>query len=125
MKRERRNLRPGYRMTSPRRRPLANFIEETVKAAGAELALVRGGSGKPLLILHDELGYPGWMGWNEKLAQDRTLLIPQQPGYGKTPRIDWIMNYRDLGGFYAQVLREMKLEPIDVIGFSAGGYLAA
>ena len=104
---------------------MANFIEETVKAAGAELALVRGGSGKPLLILHDELGYPGWIGWNEKLAQDRTLLIPQQPGYGKTPRIDWIMNYRDLGGFYAQVLREMKLEPIDVIGFSAGGYLAA
>ena len=63
---------------------MANFIEETVKAAGAELALVRGGSGKPLLILHDELGYPGWMEWNEKLAQNRTLLIPYQPGYGKS-----------------------------------------
>ena len=34
-------------------------------------------------------------------------------------------NYRDLGGFYSQVLREMKLDPIDVIGFSAGGYIAA
>ena len=57
---------------------MANFIEETFKTAGAELALVRGGSGKPLLILHDELGYPGWMEWNEKLAQNRTLLIPHQ-----------------------------------------------
>ncbi|HEX3408954.1 MAG TPA: alpha/beta hydrolase [Candidatus Binataceae bacterium] len=104
---------------------MANFIEETVKAAGAELALVRGGSGKPVLILHDELGYTGWMEWNEKLAQNRTLLIPQQPGFGKTARIDWIMNYRDLGGFYSQVLREMKLAPIDVIGFSAGGFIAA
>jgi pimeloyl-ACP methyl ester carboxylesterase len=104
---------------------LAIFIEETVKAAGAELALVRGGSGKPVLILHDELGYTGWMEWNEKLAQNRTLLIPQQPGFGKTARIDWIMNYRDLGGFYSQVLREMKLAPIDVIGFSAGGFIAA
>ncbi|HEY1850657.1 MAG TPA: alpha/beta hydrolase [Candidatus Binataceae bacterium] len=104
---------------------MANFIEETVKAAGAELALVRGGSGKPLLILHDELGYPGWMEWNEKLAQNRTLLIPYQPGYGKSARIDWILNYRDLAGFYSQVIREMKLEPIDVIGFSAGGFIAA
>ncbi len=104
---------------------MASFIEETVAAAGVELALLRGGSGKPLLILHDELGYPGWMAWNEKLAQDRTLLIPLQPGFGKTPRIDWIRSYRDLAGFYSQVLRELRLEPIDVIGFSAGGFIAA
>jgi len=104
---------------------VASFTEETVKAAGAELAVVRGGSGKPLLILHDELGFPGWMAWNEKLAQDRTLLIPLQPGFGKSPRIDWIRTYRDLGGFYSQVVREMKLDPIDVIGFSAGGFIAA
>jgi len=104
---------------------LASFIEEIVNAAGAELTLVRGGSGKPLLILHDELGYPGWMAWNERLAQDRTLLIPLQPGFGKSPRIEWILDYRDLAGIYSQVLREMKLEPIDVIGFSAGGFIAA
>jgi pimeloyl-ACP methyl ester carboxylesterase len=87
--------------------------------------MLKGGSGKPLLILHDELGYPGWMTWNETLAHDRTLLIPLQPGYGKTPKIDWITDYRDLGGFYSQVLRELKLDPIEVIGFSAGGFLAA
>ena len=104
---------------------MANFIEETITAAGAELGLVRGGSGKPLLILHDELGYPGWMAWNERFAQDRNLLIPLQPGFGKSPRIEWILDYRDLAGFYSQVVREMKLEPIDVIGFSAGGFIAA
>jgi len=104
---------------------LPNVIEETVRAADNELVLVRGGSGKPLLILHDELGYPGWMPWNEELARERTLLIPMQPGFGKTPRIDWIRNYRDLAGFYSQVVREMRLESIDVIGFSAGGFIAA
>ena len=35
--------------------------EETVSVAGERLAIVKGGSGKPLLIFHDELGYPGWM----------------------------------------------------------------
>jgi len=104
---------------------VTNWTLETVKAAGAELAMIKGGSGKPLLIFHDELGFPGWMTWNESFAHERTLLIPLQPGFGKTSRIDWIMNYRDLGGFYSQVLHEMRLDPVDVIGFSAGGFIAA
>lgn len=99
--------------------------EECIKVAGAELFMVKGGSGKPLLIFHDELGYPGWMTWNETLAHERTLLIPLQPGFGKTPRLEWVRTYRDLAGFYSQVVREMKLDPIDVIGFSAGGFIAA
>ena len=99
--------------------------EETLNVAGAQLVMIKGGSGKPLLILHDELGYPGWMTWNESFGHERTLLIPQQPGYGKTPKLDWVSDYRDLAGFYSQFLRETKLDPIDVIGFSAGGFIAA
>jgi pimeloyl-ACP methyl ester carboxylesterase len=104
---------------------MANWREETIAVAQTTLTLIRGGAGKPLLVLHDELGYPGWMTWNEALAQERTLLIPLQPGFGKTPRLEWIRSYRDLGGFYAMVLRQLKLDPIDVMGFSAGGFIAA
>ncbi len=102
-----------------------DWIEDTLHVADTDLKLIRGGAGKPLLIFHDELGYPGWMTWNEELALQRTLLIPLQPGCGKTPRLEWIGSYRDLGSFYAQVLREMRLDPVDVIGFSAGGFIAA
>jgi pimeloyl-ACP methyl ester carboxylesterase len=104
---------------------VTNPSEGTVSVAGAELTLIKGGSGRPLLIFHDELGYPGWMAWNEALAESRELLIPLQPGFGKTARLDWIRSYRDLAGFYSQVAREMRLEPVDVIGFSAGGFVAA
>jgi len=104
---------------------LANWTETTANIAGTELVLVKGGSGRPLLMFHDELGYPGWMKWNEELAKEREFIIPLQPGFGKTPRVDWIRNYRDLGGFYARAVREMSLDPIDVIGFSAGGFIAA
>jgi pimeloyl-ACP methyl ester carboxylesterase len=104
---------------------VTNWSEETVRVAETDLALIKGGSGKPLLIFHDELGYPGWMAWNAALAESRTLLIPLQPGFGQTPRLDWIRTYRDLAGFYSQMVREMRLEPIDVIGFSAGGFIAA
>ena len=104
---------------------MANWTETTANIAGTELVLVRGGAGKPLLMFHDEMGYPGWMSWNDELAKERELIIPLQPGFGRTPRIDWIRNYRDLSGFYAMVLRELNLDPIDVIGFSAGGFIAA
>ena len=104
---------------------LASVTETTMRVAGTDLVLVRGGAGRPLLMLHDELGYPGWMTWNEALAQGRELLIPLQPGFGQTPGLDWVRSYRDLGGFYARVLRELDLVPIDVMGFSAGGFIAA
>jgi pimeloyl-ACP methyl ester carboxylesterase len=104
---------------------LISVTEETLRVAGTELVVVKGGAGKPLLIFHDELGYTGWMTWNEDLALDRALLIPRQPAYGHSPKLNWVRSYRDLGGFYSQVIRELKLDPVDAIGFSAGGYIGA
>ena len=104
---------------------MTSWTEDTVNVAGTALVMVRSGHGRPLLMLHDELGYPGWMTWNTALSRDRELLIPLQPGFGKTPRLEWLRSYRDLAGFYARVVREMRLAPVDVIGFSAGGFIAA
>ena len=104
---------------------MASVTEKIEKIAGAELAIVRGGSGKPLLMFHDELGYPGWMGWNEALASERQFIIPRQPGFDKSPRQDWIRNFRDLGGYYARVIRELKLGRVDVVAFSGGAFIAA
>jgi len=102
-----------------------SWYEQTIRVADTDLAMVNGGFGKPLLIFHDELGFPGWLAWNENFSHERTLLIPLQPGFGKTPRLEWVRTYRDLAGFYSQVVREMRLNPVDAIGFSAGGFIAA
>ncbi len=99
--------------------------EERFKVGTDELIVLSGGSGKPLLVLHEELGYPGWMKWNEALSESRRMVTPMYPGFGKTPRAEWIMNVRDLGCMIARFLREQHLAPIDVIGFSFGGWLAA
>jgi len=98
---------------------------EVVRVAGCDLTVLKGGVGKPLLILHDELGFPGWMKWNAALAERRTLIIPMHPGYGVTTAPEWIRNVRDLAGLYSILLRQQKLVPIDVIGFSLGGWIAA
>ena len=85
----------------------------------------RGGEGPPLLVLHDELGFPGWMSWNDRLAATHELIVPMQPAYGQTPKVEWIRSYRDLGGFYARMIREQGWQGVPVIGFSAGAFVAA
>ncbi len=102
-----------------------DWVEETIAVAETELAMISGGSGRPLLVLHEELGHPGWCQWHAALARDRRLLIPQQPGFGKSPRLDWTRSIRDVAAFYSRVLREREIVPIDVIGFSLGGWIAA
>jgi pimeloyl-ACP methyl ester carboxylesterase len=97
----------------------------TISVGDVPVSVVRRGSGSPLLVLHDELGHPGWMSWNEALSGQRELIVPLQPAYGDTPKVDWIRGYRDLASFYARMVREQGWGPIDVIGFSAGGFTAA
>lgn len=104
---------------------MATQIKEKFSVGGNQLLVEKGGSGRPLLVLHEELGHPGWLGWHETLSRWRTLLIPLHPGFGQTPRIEWVMNIRDLACFYARFLRDQRIAPIDVIGFSFGGWLAA
>ena len=99
--------------------------EDVIQVGEVPVTVVRGGEGPPLVVLHDELGYPGWMSWNDDLAGRYELIIPQQPAYGKTPKVDWIRSYRDLGGFYARLLREQGWAGAPVIGFSAGAFAAA
>ncbi len=99
--------------------------EETVKLDGTDLIVVEGGAGKPLLVLHEELGHPGWLKWHATLAKNRTILIPLHPGFGRTERAEWMLSIRDLAGFYSRYLKEQGLAPIDVIGFSLGGWIAA
>jgi pimeloyl-ACP methyl ester carboxylesterase len=104
---------------------MGDYVESVVDVGGVGVVVLESGDGRPLLMLHDELGFPGWMSWNRELARDRRLLVPLQPGFGRTPRVDWFRSYRDLAAFYGRYVRDQGLAPIDVIGFSAGAFVAA
>ena len=39
----------------------AEWHEESVRVDDLDLVIVKGGNGKPLLILHEELGWPGFL----------------------------------------------------------------
>ena len=103
----------------------ASWTEQKVEAAGAEMQILRGGSGDPLLILHDEMGQPGWLQLHEELAKNYEVIAPSLPGFGVTDRLDWVMNVRDISTWTLWALDDLGLSNLNVLGFSLGGWLAA
>ena len=102
------------------------FTEEFVEAAGVRIHLRRGGAGAPLLILHGELGVPGWLRAHAELARHFTVYVPSLPGFGRSARPDWIVGVRDLAAWVTWFVRELRLpQPLPVVGFSLGGWVAA
>jgi haloacetate dehalogenase len=63
------------------------FEHRRVATSGAEINLVTGGSGPPLLLLH---GYPQtrllWRKIAPRLAEEFTLVIPDLRGYGDSSK---------------------------------------
>ena len=102
------------------------FTESFVEAAGLRIQLRRGGGGPPLLILHGELGVPGWLSAYAQLARDFTVHVPSLPGFGQSSRPYWVTSVRDQAAWVTWFVRDMKLEPpLPVIGCSLGGWIAA
>jgi pimeloyl-ACP methyl ester carboxylesterase len=106
--------------------PEGAFTETFVEAAGLRIQLRRGGTGAPLLILHSELGVPGWLRAYEQLARHFTVYVPSLPGFGQSARPDWIVSVRDLAAWVTWFIRDLELSPpLPVIGSSLGGWVAA
>jgi pimeloyl-ACP methyl ester carboxylesterase len=79
-----------------------------------------------LLILHGELGVPGWLRAYAQLAEHFAVQVPSLPGFGSSTRPDWIVSVRDLAAWVTWLVRDLKLvRPLPVIGFSMGGWVAA
>lgn len=98
--------------------------ERKIEVDGVAVNLLEAGSGPMLLILHDEMGPADWQEWHAKLAGHRRLVMPVAPGF-RGERIKWMRNVTDLSRFYGRMLRELGSGPVDVAGFSFGGWVAA
>ena len=103
----------------------AAYTEERVQVAGVEMQILKGGAGEPLLVLHDEMGQPGWLRIHEELAKNHTVIAPSLPGFGVTDRLDWVMNVRDISTWTLWAMDDLGLSGVNVVGFSLGGWIAA
>jgi pimeloyl-ACP methyl ester carboxylesterase len=83
------------------------------------------GSGSPVLFLHGYERHPGGAGFLQKLAENHSVMAPEQPGYGTSLGFEHVRDMLDLVLFYRALIESWDVEQIDVIGHSTGGMIAA
>lgn len=85
------------------------------------------GNGRPFLLLHGGAGVDSVAGFAALLAQQRParVIAPVHPGFGGTVRPDRLDSVRALADLYRQLLADLDLTGVTVVGSSVGGWIAA
>jgi pimeloyl-ACP methyl ester carboxylesterase len=62
--------------------------------------------------------------WVDAFARDRAVIVFDQQGHGRTPDTSREMSYEQFGDDAAALLRALRVERADVMGYSQGGGVA-
>src|ERR1700716_2360121 len=98
---------------------------EQVLVGETALHVLKGGAGRPCVVLHGIEGHEGWLALHESLAEHATVYAPSHPGYGHTAAPDWISAVRHQAVFYNWFLQAAGLASVDLVGIGVGGWIAA
>jgi pimeloyl-ACP methyl ester carboxylesterase len=96
-----------------------------LKVRDVTVKLHRAGRGQTVLFLHGAGGVPVWLPFFDALAERYELLVPEHPGFGGSDDPPWIGSMPDLAMFYLDLVEELGLGDVHLIGNSLGGWLAA
>jgi pimeloyl-ACP methyl ester carboxylesterase len=92
-------------------------ISESGDAAAAD--------GAGVLVLHGGAGAQSVAGLAAALSEHAYVVTPIHPGFDGTPRVPWADSVADLADAYLDLLAELGLDDVMVIGNSVGGWIAA
>lgn len=92
--------------------------------ADLKIEVERRGSGPPLLFLESEEALERGAAFLEDLARDHEVIIPSPPGFGRSSRPDWITSPDDIAYAYLDLVEQLGLREVPVIGCSLGGWIA-
>ena len=96
-----------------------------MKLQGIDLDVARRGSGPPLLMLHGGGGPVAAMPFATRLAETFEIIAPVHPGFAGTRIPDHFDCIDDLVYLYLDLLDELDLREVLLVGFSMGGWVAA
>ena len=102
-----------------------SFTESFVDVVGGKVQVLKGGSGSPVLVLHHDVGNPGWLPYYMELAENHTVYVPSHPGFGKSERPEWARNVRDLACIYQRLMKDLGLNSAAAVGLGFGGWILA
>ncbi len=102
-----------------------SWTQSTAEIAGTKLHLARGGNGRPVLVLHHDIGTVERLPFYDSLARDFDVLVPHHPGFGKSERPAWLRHPRDIAAIYQWLLADLALREVSLVGLGFGGWVAA
>jgi 3-oxoadipate enol-lactonase len=83
------------------------------------------GSGRPVVLLHGcPLPAPAFGGLVERLRVDRRVVVPDLPGYGRSPALTGEVTLPRIHALLEDTLSGLGIADCDCVGYSLGGYHA-
>jgi len=84
------------------------------------------GQGKPIILLHGSfMNIPlNWAHIIPRLAKDRKVIVAEMQGHGRTKDIPRELSYEGMADDVSGLLKYLKIDSADVLGYSMGGGVA-
>jgi pimeloyl-ACP methyl ester carboxylesterase len=92
---------------------------------GARVEILDQGGGRPLLFLNAGIGIDPGVAALNLLAERLRVIAPSHPGFDGSQRPAWITTVHDLSYFYLDLLDELDLNEVILVGVSFGAWIAA
>ncbi len=92
---------------------------------GATIEAIERGQGRPILFLHPGIGIEANAPVLTELARGGRLLAPSHPGFGTSSLPKGMTTVDDLSYFYLDVLEQLDLRDVLVVGIGLGAWIAA
>lgn len=100
------------------------FQRETLTVNGVRIVAYTAGAGEPLLFLHGAGTFHGFEFARQWTDQYR-VIVPYHPGWGESDDGAQLTDMHDYVMHYVELLDQLGIERVNLVGFSLGGYMAA
>jgi pimeloyl-ACP methyl ester carboxylesterase len=101
------------------------WSEHTLDIAGLKVHVKRAGKGRPVLVLHHDIGTLDRLPFYDALAKTHDVIIPHHAGWGKSERGSWMRSVRDVAVMHRGLLAQLGVEKASLVGLGFGGWVAA
>lgn len=101
------------------------LVRRTIDVQGLSIEVHEGGRGDPLLFLHDHDGVDAGHPFLCNLARHFRVIAPSHPGFGTSSLPEWMNRIEDFAFVYLDLIEQLHVESLTIVGASIGGWIAA